>query len=79
MDIGFGANNDPSPAWLVDENVRKGIVAMLEIDRCDEEDERLSAELRMIGRRLESEWSALQRALMLTQGELPAYPPRPIP
>ncbi|KAJ7240316.1 hypothetical protein B0H12DRAFT_1024705, partial [Mycena haematopus] len=36
--------DDDPPAWLCDEKVRAGIKALLELDRCDEEDARLRRE-----------------------------------
>lgn len=43
LDDGDDADDEP-PAWLCDEKVRAGIKALLELDRCEEEDARLRRE-----------------------------------
>ncbi|EIN03646.1 hypothetical protein PUNSTDRAFT_35949, partial [Punctularia strigosozonata HHB-11173 SS5] len=52
------------PRWLADENVRKGIRAMLEVDRCEEELVRLRKERTTLQEWLQDEWAALQGALV---------------
>lgn len=53
-DPGLGPQDEGDlPAWQIDAQVRRGIRAMLEIDRCREEQERLLAE----GEALSSWWS----------------------
>ncbi len=47
QDIGLTDETDnlnSVPLWLGDENVRRGIKALLELDRCHEEESRLIAE-----------------------------------
>ncbi|THV05927.1 hypothetical protein K435DRAFT_849380 [Dendrothele bispora CBS 962.96] len=46
----------PPPPWLADESVRQGIRAMLELDRCEEEEERLAVERRAMQSWLKEEW-----------------------
>ncbi|EJD38583.1 hypothetical protein AURDEDRAFT_72046, partial [Auricularia subglabra TFB-10046 SS5] len=53
-DPGLGPQDEGDiPGWQVDERVRRGIRALLEVDRCHEEGERLSAEAQA----LRSWWS----------------------
>ncbi|KAI6095316.1 hypothetical protein F5141DRAFT_1191368 [Pisolithus sp. B1] len=44
QDVGLGECHPDPPQWLADESVCKGIKLMLEIDRCNEEERRLSIE-----------------------------------
>ncbi|KZV96305.1 hypothetical protein EXIGLDRAFT_765408 [Exidia glandulosa HHB12029] len=44
-DPGLGPQDDVLPRWQTDERVKNGIVALLEVQRCKEELERLSAEI----------------------------------
>ncbi|THU96703.1 hypothetical protein K435DRAFT_819396 [Dendrothele bispora CBS 962.96] len=46
----------PPPPWLADERVRQGIRAMLELDRCEEEEERLAVERKAMQSWLKEEW-----------------------
>ncbi|KAI6147069.1 hypothetical protein BKA82DRAFT_4330009 [Pisolithus tinctorius] len=43
-DVGLAEGCANPPSWLADEAVRKGIRLMLEVDRCNEEERRLSRE-----------------------------------
>ncbi|KAJ7788530.1 hypothetical protein B0H14DRAFT_2398355, partial [Mycena olivaceomarginata] len=43
LDDGDNASDEP-PLWLCDEQVRAGIKALLELDRCEEEDAHLHRE-----------------------------------
>ncbi|KAK7435966.1 hypothetical protein VKT23_019373 [Stygiomarasmius scandens] len=65
QDIGLidDENSSVPPPWLADENVRKGIHAMLEIDRCDEEDERLVVEMKSLQEWLVEEWEVLMETM----------------
>jgi hypothetical protein len=56
------AGNEP-PLWLSDEPVRTGIKAMLELDRCNEEDARLRRERRALQVWFAEEWEVLSRAI----------------
>ncbi|KAI6010248.1 hypothetical protein BKA83DRAFT_4467559 [Pisolithus microcarpus] len=53
---------DP-PWWLADESVCRGIKLMLEIDRCNEEERRLSRERSVLQEWLSVEWLSIQTAL----------------
>ncbi|THU78047.1 hypothetical protein K435DRAFT_700925 [Dendrothele bispora CBS 962.96] len=48
------------PPWLADEKVRQGIRAMLELDRCDEEEERLAVERKAMQSWLKEEWNVVR-------------------
>ena len=50
------------PRWLGDDHVRKGIRAMLQLDRCNEEDDRLSREVVRLGEWADVEWRAIGAA-----------------
>ncbi|KAI6112337.1 hypothetical protein EDD17DRAFT_1491472, partial [Pisolithus thermaeus] len=49
--------------WLADEAVCKGIRLMLEVDRCNEEERRLSREWSVLQEWFSMEWKSLHRAL----------------
>ncbi|EDR00452.1 uncharacterized protein LACBIDRAFT_313345 [Laccaria bicolor S238N-H82] len=51
------------PNWLGDENVRKGIKSMLELDRCNEEERRLSYERSAMQDWLIEEWKCVTMAM----------------
>ncbi|THU92423.1 hypothetical protein K435DRAFT_672151, partial [Dendrothele bispora CBS 962.96] len=53
----------PPPPWLADESVRQGIRAMLELDRCEEEEERLAVERRAMQSWLKEEWDVAKCAI----------------
>jgi len=55
QDVGLEEGYPAPPRWLADESVRKGIRLMLEVDRCNEEERRLSRE-----RSILQEWFALE-------------------
>ncbi|THU99083.1 hypothetical protein K435DRAFT_659654 [Dendrothele bispora CBS 962.96] len=61
--------NSVPPPWLADEKVRKGIRAMLELDRCEEEHERLKVEQQAMQTWFVEEWEVLKVAIDVT-GEL---------
>ncbi|THU86821.1 hypothetical protein K435DRAFT_682930 [Dendrothele bispora CBS 962.96] len=66
QDIGLTYDEGPSdepPPWLADENIRKGIRSMLEVDRCDEEDERLGVEMRSLQEWFKEKWEVVERKL----------------
>ena len=63
QDIGLeGCYPDP-PRWLADEDVRKGIRLMLEIDHCNEEERRLSRERSVLQEWFSVEWLKVQTSL----------------
>ncbi|KAJ7679817.1 hypothetical protein B0H17DRAFT_1206333 [Mycena rosella] len=51
------------PPWLCDEQVRSGIKAMLELDRCDEEDVRLKKETCSLREWFPEEWATVNLAI----------------
>ncbi|EJD34274.1 hypothetical protein AURDEDRAFT_76339 [Auricularia subglabra TFB-10046 SS5] len=59
QDVYISGNEGPAPAWLIDDNVRKGIRAMLVIERCAEEDIRLDRESRNLMRWYTQETAAI--------------------
>lgn len=58
-----GEADDNPPLWLSDERVRTGIKAMLELDRCNEEDARLRRERRALQVWFAEEWEVVSRAI----------------
>lgn len=61
QDIGLDDSSDanPVPRWLGDEQVRRGIRAMLELDRCEEEENRLKLERCALQEWFQEEWSCI--------------------
>lgn len=67
QDLGLQDDADEAPApWQVDPDVRSGIRQMLELDRCEEEEERLAHERASMQEWLEDEWNAVENALSTT-------------
>ncbi|KAJ7194705.1 hypothetical protein GGX14DRAFT_678291 [Mycena pura] len=68
QDIGLDDDDDvrtkEPPLWLCDERVRSGIKAVLELDRCDEEDYRLITERCSMQVWFAEEWEVYQFELM---------------
>lgn len=70
QDIGLTGDADDSdsiPAWLGNNMVRKGIKALLEHDRCLEEERRLSKECLAMQQWFQEEWETCQAALAISQ------------
>ena len=67
QDIGLDLDNlDASgnpPLWLCDQDARDGIKAMLELDRCKEEEDRLLHERRSLQQWFAEEWRIIEDAL----------------
>jgi hypothetical protein len=59
----------PPPRWLADDNVREGIAALLDRDRCEEEWEHLGKETIAMQHWLREETMNVQAALQASQGE----------
>ena len=56
---------DIAPAcWLSDEKVHQGILAMLELDRCSEEEDRLIKERCTMQEWFSEEWLCVEKAKM---------------
>jgi hypothetical protein len=64
-----GIEEETAPRWLADDKVRDGIAALLEQDRCEEEEERLVTEQGAMHTWLWEEWAALKESLLLNKGE----------
>ena len=62
-DVGLEGCSIEPPRWLADEGVRKGIRLMLEIDRCNEEEKRLSRECTILQKWFSIEWKSVNAAL----------------
>ncbi|KAI5980587.1 hypothetical protein EDD15DRAFT_2393124 [Pisolithus albus] len=69
QDVGLGECHPDPPWWLADESVCKGIKLMLEIDRCNEEERRLSRERSVLQEWFSVEWLSVQTALEEAGGE----------
>ncbi|KAK7452231.1 hypothetical protein VKT23_012336 [Stygiomarasmius scandens] len=64
QDIGLMDDGDcPPPPWMVDDKVRKGIQAMLELDRCTEEAARLQIQRQSLQEWFTEEWKLVLKAL----------------
>ncbi|THU76010.1 hypothetical protein K435DRAFT_198668, partial [Dendrothele bispora CBS 962.96] len=67
----FGLSDDDGeipPPWMADESVRKGIRAMLELDRCREENARLKIQRQALQEWFVEEWQVLTIALGRVKG-----------
>jgi len=63
QDVGLDEEHDgPVPQWLGDDNVRTGIKALLELDRCLEEETRLRKERCVMQEWMLEEWNSVQIA-----------------
>ncbi|KAG6849562.1 hypothetical protein H0H93_007407 [Arthromyces matolae] len=73
QDIGLADDDGshPVPDWLGDEKTRRGIRAVLEWDRCLEEETRLSKERCSIQEWLIEEWACLEIAMQAARNDLP--------
>lgn len=67
VDVGIGYNDEEAetvpPLWLSDENVRAGIRALTDRDRCLEEQERLHKERSAIQLWFSEEWRVVNSAI----------------
>jgi hypothetical protein len=77
QDVGLDESDISStgeiPGWLGDENVRKGIKFMLELDRCHEEERRLSYERSAMQDWLIEEWKCVTMAIKKNESEEVVY------
>ncbi|KJA12625.1 hypothetical protein HYPSUDRAFT_73196 [Hypholoma sublateritium FD-334 SS-4] len=72
QDIGLTDENDDTiniPLWLGNESIRVGIKALLEHDRCEEEERRLIYERESMQDWFEEEWKIVQLAISSSQHE----------
>ncbi len=70
QDIGLTDENDNSsdtPPWLANDNVREGIRALLDYNRCEEEAERLKQERISLQQWFGEEWIILDAAISWSQ------------
>ncbi|KAJ7336153.1 hypothetical protein DFH08DRAFT_965053 [Mycena albidolilacea] len=63
QDVGIDNDTDAPSPWLSDEKVRAGIKALLELDRCDEEDSRLRREKLALQVWFREEWEIITEAI----------------
>ncbi|KAK6987448.1 hypothetical protein R3P38DRAFT_2574747 [Favolaschia claudopus] len=65
QDVGLDEEDDDTepPLWLKDDTVRSGIRAMLELDRCEEEEVRIFHECRALRYWLAEEWEVVASAM----------------
>ena len=65
QDVGLTESDEVTepPAWLCNEEVRDGIKAMLEQDRCEEERQRLIMEKRSLQEWFQEEWLIVNEAI----------------
>lgn len=71
-DPGLGGMDEGAvPLWLGNEDVRQGILAMLEVQRCTEESERIRIEVKNACTWITEEASALKNAAELNSRKLP--------
>jgi hypothetical protein len=66
QDVGLDDEEDSVPAWLGDEDTRRGIKALLELDRCFEEEECLGRERCALQEWFIEEWKTVLMALRST-------------
>ncbi|KAJ7729056.1 hypothetical protein B0H16DRAFT_1734416 [Mycena metata] len=69
---GDGENDEwqtEPPLWLANESVRKGIVAMLDLERADEEDRELAKERRSLQLWFSEEWEIVNEAMEAAENE----------
>ncbi|KAF8177163.1 hypothetical protein K438DRAFT_1978804 [Mycena galopus ATCC 62051] len=68
QEVGLNDAEDHPAPWITDENVRSGIRAMLQKDRCQEEAPRLLRERRHLQIWFSEEWEAVARMIDMTEG-----------
>ena len=72
QDIGLTDENDNNiaiPPWLADDDVREGIRALLDYNRCEEEEERLKQERISLQQWFTEEWIILDTAISWSQND----------
>ncbi|THU79970.1 hypothetical protein K435DRAFT_696684 [Dendrothele bispora CBS 962.96] len=67
QDVGLDDDVEDPPLWLCNEEVRRGIRAVLELDRCNEETSRLQAQRKALQEWFTEEWYTLKAALEQTR------------
>ncbi|KDR70623.1 hypothetical protein GALMADRAFT_75928 [Galerina marginata CBS 339.88] len=74
QDIGLTDDNDDGlliPEWLGNDNIRKGIKSLLELDRCVEEERRLIEETISMQQWMREEWVIVVNALLWSSSDDP--------
>ncbi|KAF8197276.1 hypothetical protein K438DRAFT_1906137 [Mycena galopus ATCC 62051] len=73
-DVGLDdPDGEEPPLWLRDEKVRAGIKAMLELDRCDEEDARLQREAIALREWFREEWNIITATIEAAECDVEKY------
>lgn len=70
-DVWITPSQVEAPRWIEDVEVRQGIRAMLKVDRCEEERERLTMEASNLCHWFGQELAALELALSTPSSKLP--------
>ncbi|KAF8149681.1 hypothetical protein K438DRAFT_1910421 [Mycena galopus ATCC 62051] len=70
QEVGLNDAEDRPAPWITDDNVRSGIRAMLQRDRCQEEAPRLLRERRHLQIWFSEEWEAVARMIDMTEGAM---------
>jgi hypothetical protein len=79
QDIGLDEDTDrPIPRWLGDDRVKDGIKALLELDRCCEEETRLCKERCALQEWMMEEWTCVDATIRLSDGNFFYHRPSPI-
>lgn len=68
-DVWVHPSTEAAPPWLTDPKVRKGIRAMLKVDRCIEENRRLGIEADNLCRWFGRELAAIELSIQTAVGE----------
>ncbi|THU96080.1 hypothetical protein K435DRAFT_858916 [Dendrothele bispora CBS 962.96] len=69
QDVGLKEDIENPPLWLCNEDVRSGIRAVLELDRCDEEMGRLHAQRKALQEWFADEWKTVKSALRVVDSQ----------
>ncbi|KAJ7448184.1 hypothetical protein FB451DRAFT_1187935 [Mycena latifolia] len=70
QDLGLDDQEGTPPRWLSDDNVRSGIRALLQKDRCEEEAPCLKRERKHLQIWFATEWQAVEQAISLSEGAI---------
>ncbi|KAJ7474951.1 hypothetical protein FB451DRAFT_1034933 [Mycena latifolia] len=70
QDLGLDDQEGTPPRWLSDDNIRSGIRALLQKDRCEEEAPRLKRERKHLQIWFATEWQAVEQAISLSEGAI---------
>ena len=74
QDVGLVETDTAAPPqWMSDDTVNDGIKALLELDRCKEEEEQLFHECQALQAWFSEEWAVIEKALHHANGKLSFY------